>query len=125
MLSTVPGGTVLRTTTQWRPARRVPAQPGRSDVLDDTVDVAEVGATLRGRGRADAEERDVGLLDGLRQSGGVQRTRPGPWRPARSGQAPRPGFPPDRMASTLLVSTSTPHTSWPLAARHAAVTVPT
>src|SRR5262245_50377659 len=29
------------------------------------------------------------------------------------------------MASTLLASTSTPHTSWPLAARHAAVTVPT
>lgn len=41
-----------------------------NEILYDAIDVSEVGLAARGRRRADTQERDVGILEGIRRAVG-------------------------------------------------------
>ena len=89
-------------------------------------DVGEVGLALAAGRRADADQGQVGVLDGL----GRGRRRPRAAGPAAGGDRPTipgstTGLSPALIAATLAASTSTPTTECPQWARPAAVTVPT
>ena len=65
--STVPGGTVLRMTTLWCPdAGGVTSAQGTHDVVDRPADVGQVGSAAGRRWCADAHQRHLGPVQGVR-----------------------------------------------------------
>ena len=63
--SPVPGGTVLLTTTAWKPdAGGVATVESSPDVVQRAPQIAQIGAALMHRRRTDAEQGHIGPVQG-------------------------------------------------------------
>ena len=122
--SQVPGSIVLRKTTVCR--ARLPAIAAPISSATRSRYVSREAAVGRRR-RPDAHQREVARADALLRARGHAQARPSP--PPRAMSSPMrsstTGAWPRRSMSTLSALTSTPMTSLPRSARHAAETQPT